>query len=216
MAEWSRMVNTTISEYVKGEEVNILRNRKLLDLAQSKGRTPSVFVFNPFAEGRIAQGKSFTPVKHQAQLAADLATLPMFLGRQDDVVLVKQRPAVEFLSELKQLGFPLPEFVEIQRCAQLAERKLGQLRPWAWGPDSTELLASLFGSLTRETRTAESSFNKHIAALYSKAWSAGFLRRCLAQQATGSGKLAAELALWLSPAEVAGKLIERLRQDGVL
>jgi len=38
MAEWSRMVNTTISEYVKGEEVNILRNRKLLDLAQSKGR----------------------------------------------------------------------------------------------------------------------------------------------------------------------------------
>ena len=172
--------------------------------AQSKGRTPSVFVFNPFAEGRIAQGKSFTPVKHQAQLAADLATLPMFLGRQDDVVLVKQRPAVEFLSELKQPGFPLPEFVEIQRCAQLAERKLGQLRPWAWGPDSTELLVSLFGSLTRETRTAESSFNEHIAALYSKAWSAGFLRRFLAQQATGSGKLAAELALWLCPVEVAG------------
>lgn len=38
MAEWSRMVNTTISEYVKGEEVNILRNRKLLDRMQKKGR----------------------------------------------------------------------------------------------------------------------------------------------------------------------------------
>jgi uncharacterized ferritin-like protein (DUF455 family) len=80
--------------------------------AQSKGRTPSVFVFNPFAEGRIAQGKSFTPVKHQAQLTRDLAALPMFLCRQDDIVLVEERPAVEFLSGLKQVGFALPEFVE--------------------------------------------------------------------------------------------------------
>lgn len=38
MAEWSRIVNTTISEYVRGEEINILRNRKLLDLMRSKGR----------------------------------------------------------------------------------------------------------------------------------------------------------------------------------
>lgn len=38
MAEWSRIVNTTIAEYVKGEEVNILRNRKLLALLKSRGR----------------------------------------------------------------------------------------------------------------------------------------------------------------------------------
>lgn len=38
MAEWSRVVNTTISEFVKGEEVNILRNRKLLALMQQRGR----------------------------------------------------------------------------------------------------------------------------------------------------------------------------------
>lgn len=38
MAEWARIVNTTISEYVKGEEVNILRNRKMLALLKSKGR----------------------------------------------------------------------------------------------------------------------------------------------------------------------------------
>lgn len=168
--------------------------------AQSKGRTPSVFVFNPFAEGRIAQGKSFTPVKHQAQLAQDLATLPMFLCRQDDIVLVEERPAVEFLSGLKQAGFALPEFVELGRgvltaplnqadakpraedrraLPAIAQRKLGRLRPWAWGPDSVELLAPLVGSLTGETRTVEGSFNDGIAQLYSKAWSAGFLRRFL-------------------------------------
>jgi hypothetical protein len=38
MAEWSRLVNTTISNYVRGEETNILRNRKLLDLLRGKGR----------------------------------------------------------------------------------------------------------------------------------------------------------------------------------
>ena len=147
--------------------------------AQSKGRTPSVFVFNPFAEARIAQGKSFTPVKHQAQLARDLAALPMFLCRQDDVVLVEERPAVAFLSGLKQAGFALPEFVARTQCAALAERKLGRLRPWAWGPDSVELLAPLFGSLTGEQRTAQGSFNERIAPLYSKAWSAEFLREFL-------------------------------------
>ena len=149
--------------------------------AQSKGRTPSVFVFNPFAEGRIAQGKSFTPVKHQTQLSRDLTALPMFLCRQDDVVLIEERPAVEFLSGLKQAGFALPEFVQRNDCASLAQRKLGHLRPWAWGPDSVDLLAPLLPSLTGEARTAESSFNDGIAQLYSKAWSAGFLRRFLEQ-----------------------------------
>src|SRR5690242_10053801 len=80
--------------------------------SQSKGRTPSVFVFNPFAEGRIAEGKTFNPTKHQAQLARDLENLPQFLCRQDDIVLVSRKPSVEFLSGIKQAGFPLPEFVE--------------------------------------------------------------------------------------------------------
>ena len=74
--------------------------------SQSKGRTPSVFVFNPFAEGHIAQGKSFTPVRHQAMLASDLANLPQFLCRSDDSVLLAKRPSVEFLSAVKQAGFP--------------------------------------------------------------------------------------------------------------
>jgi hypothetical protein len=38
MAEWSRIVNTTIHKYIREVEVNILRNRKLLALMQSRGR----------------------------------------------------------------------------------------------------------------------------------------------------------------------------------
>src|SRR5262245_11493553 len=38
MAEWSRIVNTTIHKYIREQEINILRNRKLLALLKSKGR----------------------------------------------------------------------------------------------------------------------------------------------------------------------------------
>jgi uncharacterized ferritin-like protein (DUF455 family) len=164
--------------------------------SQSKGRTPSVFVFNPFAEGRIAEGKTFNPTKHQAQLARDLENLPQFLCRQDDIVLVGKKPSVEFLSGIKQAGFPLPEFLEwsvdfqIGTCGKnanspnrssalqsLAARKLGALRPWAWGPDSFEMLKPVFAGVTGEQRPEESRFNNKLAQLYSKSWSANFLRR---------------------------------------
>lgn len=38
MAEWSRVVNTTIRQYVRGEEAAVMRNRKLTALMLSKGR----------------------------------------------------------------------------------------------------------------------------------------------------------------------------------
>ena len=148
--------------------------------SQSKGRTPSVFVFNPFTEGRLAEGRAFNPTNHQAQLARDLENLPQFLCRQDDIVLVNEKPSVEFLSRIKLAGFPLPEFAALDEARSLQSRKLGRLRPWAWGPDSFELLQPLFASVTGETCAAECRFNEKLGRLYSKAWSADFLRKILA------------------------------------
>ncbi len=172
--------------------------------AQSKGRTPNVFVFNPLAEARIAYGNAFNPVKTQAQLVRDLENLPQFLGRQDDIVLVREKPSVKFLSGIKQAGFPLPEFVEIAQAGQLAERKLGRLRPWAWSPDSVELLARLMPKLTAEKRSAGDSFNPDIARLYSKAWSAGWLRTFLLSRTAPPA--------WLCPAETVGTVVERVEE----
>ncbi|HEX4342026.1 MAG TPA: DUF455 family protein, partial [Verrucomicrobiae bacterium] len=147
--------------------------------SQSKGRTPSVFVFNPFAEGRIAEGKTFNPTKHQAQLAYDLENLPQFLCRQDDLVLVEKKPYLEFLNGIKQAGFALPEFVELSQRTSLADRKLGTLRPWGWGPDSFDLLKPLFPNVTGETRPPAQRFNEGLADLYSKSRSAAFLQKIL-------------------------------------
>ena len=178
---------------------------KLEVYAQSKGRTPGVFVFNPFAEGYIAQGTAFTPVKHQQELARDLENLPQFLGRQDDIVLVEQRPSVEFLATLHRAGFALPEFVERRNpdeLLRLAQRKIGCLRPWAWGPDSMALLEPLFDAVTGEQRTGAQRFNESIARLYSKAWSADFLRTFLPSNQSDEP--------WLCSANEAGVAVETL------
>lgn len=198
--------------------------------SQSKGRTPSVFVFNPFAEGHIAEGRGFNPTKHQAQLARDVENLPQFLCRQDDIVLVKQRPSVEFLSGIKQAGFPLPEFVEmgkpltrpsdtlspsdgerdgVRGIRELAARKLGRLRPWAWSPDSLEMLAPLLPNVSAEQRTAEQRFNPGIARLYSKAWSAELLRKFLASQ-SAIGHRPSAIPDWLCSENEVGVAVDSL------
>lgn len=191
--------------------------------SQSKGRTPTVFVFNPFAEGYIGRGKSFMPVKHQAALARDLANLPQFLCRADDIVLTPKRPPVEFLSHIKQAGFPLPEFVklkdgQIDRSGSLVHRKLNGLRPWAWGPDSVELFQPLFPNVTGETRAVTERFNERIARLYSKAWSVNFLRNILSKNCTSEDIswlcTEREVGVVVNTAEAAVAAIAEIRRRG--
>jgi hypothetical protein len=147
-------------------------------------RSPDVFVFNPFTEHFIAQGKAFTPVKHQALLAEDLANLPQFLCQAGDIVLLAKRPSPDFLRTLSKAGFPLPEFLELKAgriapSADLCQQGIGRLRPWAWGPDSVELLEPLFARVIGAAQSGKDYFNDEIAQLYSKAWMTTFLRTVL-------------------------------------
>ncbi len=199
--------------------------------AQSKGRTPSVFFFNPFAEGRIACGKSFTPNKHQRMLQRDLENLPQFLCRQDDVVLVERRPSGSFLSAVKQSGYNLPEFVELRAgridpSTNLQQRKIGKLRPWAWGPDSVEVLQPLFANMPEGEKDPAACLNQGLANLYSKGWSAELLRKVLArhQESASADNSAASgqdlmkpcgTASWLCPEHEVGVMAETVREATV-
>lgn len=189
--------------------------------SRSKGRTPTVFVFNPLAEGYIAYGRHFTPAKHQAALVADLANLPQFLCRKDDVVLMPKMPSAEFLAGLKRAGFELPEFVVASpggTVPELADRKLGGLRPWAWAPDSMRLLGPLEPQISAPHRPPQACFNKRIAALYSKAWSAEFLRALLPELRTSVPELPvctdAEVGVAVTSLEAALEAIAAIRARG--
>ena len=189
---------------------------------------PDLFLFNVFAEGIIARGKAFTPAKRQAQLARDLANLPQFLGQPGDIVLLEERPSAGLLQTLTQAGFPLPEFVELKAGkidpgGDLSRRKLGSLRPWAWAPDSVRLLEPLFPRVTGETRLANQYFNDDIARLYSKSWSAGFLRRILtrchgehagfrAATELPGARGGAHTGRWLCSEDEAGRAVDTLEE----
>lgn len=180
----------------------------------SKGRTPGIFVFNPFAEEFLGRGPGFVPAGPAAQLARDLTNLPQFLARQDDVVLVERAPSVAFLSTIKEAGFALPEFVALERGRlrpgdPLLERKIGSLRPWAWSPDSAELLAPLRSRLTGGAPQTPATFDPLRADLYSKAWSVAFLGEFLRELDDVSAEISPGESRedWLCPEDAVGSVV---------
>ena len=170
--------------------------------AQSKGRTPLVWWFNPFAEGYIRLGNAFTPGKKQAALLQDLSTLPQFLARSGDIVLTPKKPSNRFLAQLAEAGFDLPEWVEVDTprigpIPELFGRKLGGLRPWAWSPESLALMEPLVPQVTDTSRAVPASLERFYP-LFAKSWSTQLLRRLLERATNVPG---------LCPQEVVGTTV---------
>ena len=170
---------------------------------QSRGRTPSVLWFNPDAEAFAACNRSDGSQVSSSALQTDLAYLPAYLSRQDDLILLPQAPSADFLRQLQRAGFHLPERYILNKDAQAAppiERKLGELRPWAWTPDSVAFFSNNLEACSNP-RTPQQLWNPQVRNLYSKTWSAAWA----AQLATES-----EPADWLAPPEVYGQAVDSM------
>ncbi len=135
--------------------------------AQSKGRTPNVFWFNPGAEESLVTPGT-VPTRAAGEMQRDLALLPAYLARKEDVVIVPAVPPTAFLAELLDAGIELPEIVSADRLPEIRERKLHELRPWARTPDAQPVIDSLGVECVPASRD-----------LFSKALQAGFLRSLL-------------------------------------
>ncbi|MEM7011246.1 MAG: hypothetical protein AAF585_07155, partial [Verrucomicrobiota bacterium] len=138
--------------------------RQLRGFERSKGRTPRVFWFCPDPENAMADPK-YQRRAEVHSLARDLDILPAFLAAKEDIVLVRRMPSLEHRERLLEAGFALPEFEELDADENLKaesltkQRKLGELRPWAWCPQSEELYADLPG---------ERFWNPEVCDLFSK------------------------------------------------
>lgn len=111
---------------------------------QSRGRAPVLHWFNPNAEFHAAPAHTSAPNKAELALEQDLEMLIAAWCRKDDIALLRQPPGTEHLARLKQAGFDLPEIIgqgDPAACAELAGRKLGGLRPWAWSADAVAALS---------------------------------------------------------------------------
>ena len=81
-------------------------------------------------------GPGFTPNRQQKSIQEDLETLPLFLCRSDDVVLVRRPQRIAYLAKLKDSGFALPQTECVSEKGWRKLRNYGAARwvPFAPGP----------------------------------------------------------------------------------
>ena len=111
----------------------------------------------------------------------------MFLARDQDILLVDEKPRVEWVESLLQAGFEIPEFTVIENSLSQSVRapKIGGLEPWGWSPESFELLRPLRSRLVNldggnrnwceKVFAFEQYAQNGIGPLFSKSWSSKFL-----------------------------------------
>ncbi len=169
---------------------------------QSRGRTPSILWFNPDAEYYAAQNPESQGSLQSTPLQDDLEILPLFYSRRDDILLLTTPPKLEHLQRIQNAGFSLPEILTLgdHETAPAISRKIGNLRPWSWTPDSIGFFRNTFESLTRPI-TTDTLWNDSIRELFSKSWSANWGKQ-LAQEPTSPD--------WFAPPEVYGETISDL------
>ncbi len=152
--------------------------RRLQAFQRSKGRTPRVFRFCADAENAMADA-TYEPRQAVKQLDADFEILAAFVASHEDVVLVRRPPSLAHREKLRDFGFRLPEFVEIGEISGLADRKLAELRPWAWCPQIAELLKPLEANLPAKARKIADCWNERTRRLFSKANDVAWLAELL-------------------------------------
>ncbi len=108
---------------------------------------PDIYLFNPTCEYAVANGHaSWQPNRLLQKMEEDLGTLPLFLARPHDVVLVKNLPPASFITRLKQVGISAPHFVPFKKIStgnEFTGKPKDRLLPWGWSPAAHRLLEPL-------------------------------------------------------------------------
>lgn len=128
---------------------------------RSRGRPPNVWWFNPSCEEELVHGPGFRPGAAALALEEDLAPLLLFAAARDDVVITPRPPGDPWLRAVAAAGFPLPE--RVPGVAALADRKVGELRPWGASPTAAARLAPLPGANTLAAPERRAASSKVVA-----------------------------------------------------
>jgi hypothetical protein len=147
---------------------------------------PDIYLFNPTCEYAVANGHaSWQPNRLLQKMEEDLGTLPLFLARPHDVVLVKNLPPASFISRLKQMGISVPHFVpfkEISPGNSFAGKPKGCLLPWGWSPATHRLLEPLKPSCSAAFKNSPvAKWQPGYREIYSKKFGLQILKSVLPQ-----------------------------------
>lgn len=166
--------------------------RELRLYSGSKGRPPVVWFYNPHCDSEIARGvPGFTPTRGAEQISRDLEATPVFLCHNQDVVLVHQRPDMDWIESLQKAGFQTPEFIEIESpdlAQSIRAPKISGIEPWGWSPEVFDAFKPLGSRWVNRAENdpfckkilSQETFTKTgLGQFFSKSWSVHFLQEWL-------------------------------------
>ena len=171
---------------------------------KSRGRSVSVRWFDAGAETDVA-GSADDKTKSLTQtLTQDLELVMLPLAKPDDILLLNRLPSHQIKKRLMDAGFELPEFVLIDECGTLAERKLHDAAPWAWTPTAVQVVQNFGNALKRKPPV----WNDQDADLYRKSWSTQRLGEWLNYRESSDG----DALDFLCGPEVVGTVVQSVQQ----
>lgn len=132
-----------------------------------------IYFFNPTCEYAIANGHpSWQPNKYLTYMEGNMAVLPLFFAKPEDIVLVKEAPPEKFIQSLKAIGITPPRFSLLSRLTGITKdltNPVGQLLPWGWSPSAHRVLSPLKQYCSKEfLNSPVSSWKPESRELYSK------------------------------------------------
>ncbi|MEE2786364.1 MAG: DUF455 family protein [Myxococcota bacterium] len=150
----------------------------------SKGRSPTIHLFNPDADVMKRHGLHGHNDTRRA-LNCDLETLPLFLAAEDDIVLTQNQPSQRFLSQLCAAGLTIPQFAVVNPekdafspPGDWSKRKFSGLIAWGWNAGVERFFQPLRAQFLSAGRDA---FDRRYAhrRLSDKAWLADHVPQLL-------------------------------------
>ncbi|TKG95344.1 hypothetical protein EYV94_07825 [Puteibacter caeruleilacunae] len=132
-----------------------------------------VFYYNPTCEMAIANGTvSWQPNQLLQRMESDCGMLPLVFAADNDKVLVHQLPEKNHLLQLRDLGFDVPEFLQLPDAAEnpaVIGERISSLEPWGWSPAAHHLLRHLKPSCSDDFKLRPNAvWSDEVRTLYSR------------------------------------------------
>ncbi len=132
--------------------------------AGTKGRVPSLFWYNADCELELArESPGYTPQKGMQKVMSEMMANLLYVAKPGDVVVSHKVPSPDYLKQLRELGFELPEFYALSEGerhlpADLKERRWESFHPWGWTPKTLEISRSMSSRLPAPVEISDKGF----------------------------------------------------------
>lgn len=146
---------------------------------QSRGRPPNVYWFDAAAEQSLSGDVTDRDVRLLDQLHCDLELVIVAMAKEDDIVITRGAPSMQWRKQIVDASMELPQFLAFDQISTLSHRKLGALVPWAWTPNNHHTALPIAAS----TQSPPPRWQADQNDLFRKSFAADLLRTWTSQTA---------------------------------